>query len=137
MTYAARKFLKLIGMPVACIAMFIVVGGHFAIYQGVAWAQMVWTYSQSTGSIAQAVSDTFDGKHPCTMCKRIVKTHKEQDPKKHSLRTIHKRMLVWTEGEKHRVVAPMLQRQYSYPALAEPIFIVRTKSPDVPIPIAS
>ena len=137
MTSAARKFLKLIGLPVACIAMFVVVGGHFAIYQGVAWAQMVWTYSQTTGSISQAVSDTFDGKHPCTMCKRIVKTNKEQDTKKHSLRTIHKRMLVWTEGEKHLVEAPLVRRQHSYLSLPEPIFIVRTEAPDVPIPIVS
>jgi hypothetical protein len=136
MSSAARNIFKLIGLPVACIAMFIVVGGHFAIYQSVAWAQMVWTYSQSTGSIAQAVSDTFDGKHPCAMCKRIVKTHKEQDPKKHSLRTIHKRMLVWTEGENHRVVAPIL-RQYTYPYHTEPFYTVRSKAPDAPIPIAS
>jgi hypothetical protein len=40
--------------------------------QGVAWTSMVRDFSKS-GSLTQAVEKTFDGKHPCAMCKEIAK----------------------------------------------------------------
>ena len=46
------------------------VGGHWAFLQTVACAGMLASNLQR-GNIAQAVSDTFDGEHPCAMCKAI------------------------------------------------------------------
>jgi hypothetical protein len=45
-------------------------GGHWAMLQTVAWAGMLARNLQRT-NLAQAVSDTFDGNHPCAMCKAI------------------------------------------------------------------
>ncbi len=126
----------MIGLSITCIAMFIVMGGHFAVVQGVAWTQMILDYSQSTGSIKQAVSDTFDGKHPCKMCKRIVDAGKEQGAKKHSLRNADKREIVCTEVDFRISTAPAW-RKFSYCPAAELIFTVRTEAPEAPIPIAS
>ena len=45
-------------------------GAHWAILQSVAWTGMVISYSQH-GSLRDAFRNTFDGKHPCSMCKAI------------------------------------------------------------------
>src|SRR5512137_1795783 len=42
-------------------------GTPWALLQSVAWFRMLVSYSQQTG-LAQAVSMTFDGKHPCRLC---------------------------------------------------------------------
>ncbi|MFZ0616117.1 MAG: hypothetical protein WAN16_06665 [Chthoniobacterales bacterium] len=54
------------------LSLFLVAGGHWAMLQGVAWATMVHDFSRN-GSLTQAVEKTFDGKHPCAMCKKIAK----------------------------------------------------------------
>jgi len=45
-------------------------GAHWALLQTVAWTGMLITYSRDA-SFAEAVSKTFDGQHPCRMCKAI------------------------------------------------------------------
>ena len=56
---------------VCLIAMFFAAGGHWAALQTVAWSRMLIDYSRTTG-LATALSDTFDGEHPCPMCKKIA-----------------------------------------------------------------
>ncbi|MEY4386011.1 MAG: hypothetical protein RLY20_1294 [Verrucomicrobiota bacterium] len=53
------------------------VGGHWAFLQTVAWAGMLASNLQR-GTVAQAVSDTFDGEHPCAMCK-VIKASRDQE----------------------------------------------------------
>jgi hypothetical protein len=55
------------------------VGGHWAVLQSVAWVSMVVQYSQEA-PIEVAVAKTFDGKHPCKICK-FVKEGKESEEK--------------------------------------------------------
>ena len=52
--------------------MFFAAGGHWAVLQTIAWSRMVIDYSKTT-SLVTALSDTFDGDHPCPMCKKIAK----------------------------------------------------------------
>ena len=72
---------RLLGCIVMIAALFLSVGGHLALLQGVAWATMIRDYSR-TGSLTQAVEKTFDGKHPCPLCKKIAaqRTHEEKAP---------------------------------------------------------
>jgi hypothetical protein len=58
------------------------IGLHWAALQSIAWAGMLLNYSR-TGSVASAVARTFDGRHPCPLCKAIGKG--EQDGKKQDL----------------------------------------------------
>ena len=51
--------------------MFFVAGGHWTVLQTVAWAEMLHGYSQRTGSLTVAVEQTFDGRHPCALCRGI------------------------------------------------------------------
>lgn len=46
------------------------VGGHWGAMQLVAWATMIRDFSQDR-PLAQALSDTFDGEHPCPMCCKV------------------------------------------------------------------
>jgi hypothetical protein len=45
-------------------------GAHWALLQTAAWTGMLVTRTQTT-SVAEAVSSTFDGEHPCTLCTAI------------------------------------------------------------------
>jgi len=58
-------------------------GLHWAFLQSVAWVGMIVSYSHKA-SLAEAVSKTFDGKHPCCLCKMIQKgraDEKQQEQK--------------------------------------------------------
>lgn len=60
------------------------VGGHWALLQSVAWMTMVMDYAQES-SISEAVSKTFDGRHPCKLCK-LVKKGKESEQRQDALK---------------------------------------------------
>jgi hypothetical protein len=53
------------------------IGLHWGFLQSVAWVGMVVNYSQD-GSVGQALVKTFDGKHPCALCKAIAKGKKSE-----------------------------------------------------------
>ena len=60
------------------------IGGHWIALQSIAWATMIVEYSQSA-SLAKAVADTFDGNHPCGLCKHINRAqHSEKRPEAQS-----------------------------------------------------
>jgi hypothetical protein len=69
-------------LTVARIALALVVclsiGPHWAALQPIAWATMIVEYSQCA-PLTKAVADTFDGNHPCDLCKHITRTqHSEK-----------------------------------------------------------
>jgi hypothetical protein len=41
---------------------------------------MLIDYSQTAGGLATGISQTFDGEHPCSMCKAVKKAKQEQAP---------------------------------------------------------
>jgi hypothetical protein len=53
------------------------IGLHWAFLQVVAWTGMMISYSQDR-PVTEAVSDTFDGQHPCKLCKQIANGKKEE-----------------------------------------------------------
>lgn len=59
------------------LALFFIMGGPWAVLQTIAWAKMVVEYSRDT-SVGEALSKTFDGEHPCGMCKKISKVRSEE-----------------------------------------------------------
>jgi len=48
------------------------IGLHWAALQSVAWVGMLISYSHSA-SMSSAIEKTFDGRHPCPLCKAIGK----------------------------------------------------------------
>jgi hypothetical protein len=66
---------------VACIsAAFLVAGGHWAVLQSVAWFGMLTEYSGEHGMVS-AVSKTFDGQNPCSLCKKVEEGRKQEGEK--------------------------------------------------------
>jgi hypothetical protein len=53
-------------------ALILSVGGHWALLQVTAWASMLVSFTQQT-SLVDAVSQTFDGEHPCELCKLALR----------------------------------------------------------------
>ena len=53
-------------------ALLLTSNAHLPLLQVVAWSDMVVSYSRDN-SLADAVEMTFDGEHPCPMCKVIEK----------------------------------------------------------------
>jgi hypothetical protein len=47
-------------------------GTHWVMLQSVAWATML-AENARTDSLPSALEKTFDGKHPCALCKQITK----------------------------------------------------------------
>lgn len=47
------------------------IGLHWVALQSAAWVSMAVTYSMETGSLSQGLSETFDGEHPCPLCKLV------------------------------------------------------------------
>jgi hypothetical protein len=62
--------LKKIGHVLLVIALVAMIGGHWAVLQTVAWSTML-ADNLRVSSFSEAVERTFDGKHPCTLCKQI------------------------------------------------------------------
>lgn len=54
-------------------ALMISIGLHWALLQSVAWVGMAVTYTVETGSVAEGLSETFDGDHPCPLCHIVDK----------------------------------------------------------------
>ncbi len=64
--------LRILGLLCALLAAFTLAGGHWAALQTVAKATMLYRYAQRSGSLAVAATETFDGEHPCELCRQIA-----------------------------------------------------------------
>ena len=71
--------IRVSGLALSFAAIFTIAGGHWCCLQIAAWSGMLITYSQQSG-IVEGVAQTFDGKHPCTLC-NAVKAGSEKDGK--------------------------------------------------------
>src|SRR5437867_11684703 len=61
---------------VVCALIF-ALGAHWAIVQSVAWTSMVIAYSQKA-PFKEALHKTFDGQHPCKLCRFVVEGQKSE-----------------------------------------------------------
>jgi hypothetical protein len=53
------------------------IGLHWGFLQSAAWVGMVVNYSHD-GTVGEALAKTFDGKHPCALCKAIAAGKKSE-----------------------------------------------------------
>lgn len=59
------------------LALLSATGAQWAVLQSVAWATML-TRNARMESLSEAVSQTFDGQHPCPICLGIAKARQAQ-----------------------------------------------------------
>jgi hypothetical protein len=53
------------------------IGLHWTFLQAVAWAGMIVGYAQEA-PLSESVVKTFDGRHPCKLCKQIANEKKSE-----------------------------------------------------------
>ncbi len=75
--------LKHLPRLVVTLALACTIGLHWAFLQSVAWTTML-VGNLTTVSFSEAVQRTFDGKHPCSLCK-VVGQGKKTEKKSQEL----------------------------------------------------
>ena len=66
-----------IGKVFLVFALVAALGAHWALLQTVAWTTML-ADNLCHDSVAESVAKTFDGEHPCCLCKAIAAAKKAQ-----------------------------------------------------------
>ena len=117
-----------VGNLLLILALLGATGAHWAVLQSVAWATML-TNNARTECLATAISTTFDGRHPCPLCRQI--TAGKQSERKADLQTQIKRLEF-----AHSQVTLVIQPPVQFRLLTEGLFTACsvTWSPPVPPP---
>lgn len=116
------------------LALFLVAGGHWAMLQGVAWATMVKDFSR-TESLGQAVGKTFDGRHPCSLCKKIT-AQRAHDEKAPVTVKADKKAETFVSSPSARLPLPVVGT-FSFPPHPFVNVPEHLSAPPVPVPIAA
>ncbi len=101
----------------AVLALVASVGGHWAVLQGVAWTTMLARFSQSM-PLTQALTYTFDGRHPCQLC--LAVQHGQQEEQKESKLTPPQKLTLFLDLQ----ASPFVSRAGTPPA-----FVFSEQSP--------
>jgi hypothetical protein len=72
-----QKLLQRIAHMLLVGAMCVSLGGHLVLMQTLAWSRMLMDHSRSV-SLTEAASMTFDGEHPCHLCKVVKETREKE-----------------------------------------------------------
>jgi hypothetical protein len=118
----------------AFLAVFQIMGGHWIVLQTYAWGKMAIEYSKTAGFF-KGVEKTFDGEHPCDMCKHLQKeTQKENsDPVKGELVKLLKQSEILPNLLDHLVYRSItFDSDYSSAVFS---FRTRTDAPLIPPPL--
>jgi hypothetical protein len=75
------------GKVLIIIALVATTGLHWAAFQSLAWASMLAS-NLRTEPVSIAVQNTFDGEHPCCLCKAIAAGKKTQKKSEAALASI-------------------------------------------------
>jgi hypothetical protein len=118
-----------LGFLLCSLAFLQLLGGHWVILQMGAWAGMAVSYSQQSGLLA-GLSQTFDGEHPCPVCKAIECGKKREEKKAPLLSAELKKdyLATWNNFQICRDWSEVV-----YPAFSEQLLGIAAE-PDVPPP---
>jgi len=117
------------------LAFFLVAGGPLGLLQVVAWTQMVHDFSR-TGSLAEAVGKTLDGRHLCPLCQKIAKARAAENgasDKSPSTVKVEKKAEVFVAQSKVEIPQPAC-RAFVHGAYGFELIPERFDAPPVPVP---
>ena len=69
--------LRRVGHVLLIVALLFATGGHWALLQTVAWTNMLATNLRMC-PLEEAITRTFDGQHPCAICKVVCEGKKSE-----------------------------------------------------------
>ena len=104
------------------------ISGHWAVLQSVAWATMLFE-NMHHATVAVALQKTFDGKHPCRICKVVAEGKKSEQRPEAQAQGLKIELICELEG------VPMpLAPEFSHAFNAVPVLNSRTEPPPLPPP---
>ena len=86
--YSVGKLFTRLAKLIVVFAAVQILGGHWLALQSVAWIGMLASYSHGQ-TLVVAIEKTFDGAHPCGLCK-VVKTGRTEEQKQQVVKMIVK-----------------------------------------------
>lgn len=109
-------------------------GVHLAALQAAAWGTMLWNYTATEISVAEAARKTFDGEHPCKLCTRIKDAShgSKTNPVKSVVAAKRIDLIALPVAEN---IGPRLRGAFSYPHPGDVFASSRKDAPPVPVPI--
>ena len=117
-----------LGRAVTIIALCLSLGFHWLALQSVAWTTMLVTNARHV-SLSEAVAETFDGKHPCHLC-RVVAAGNKTEKKSQVVPAVAKLDLICTT-RRWSCLPPFAPYVYSSLTVA---FGQRVERPPLPPP---
>lgn len=126
-----KAMLRAFGLPLMCLAMFSIAGGHWAVLQTVAWAQMLRDYSKNA-PLASAVEKTFSGKAPCELCKKVQEGRQKEEKSPAAFKADKKIEIFLCAASD--LLPGLAVRDFSYALPGDENFAVRSNAPPGPVP---
>jgi hypothetical protein len=104
------------GIFFGALALLQILGGHWALLQTTAWVGMIVQYSQRAGLTA-GLAQTFDGEHPCSVCKAIQHGKKQEQKKTPLLQVELKKdyLVTWNRFQVDQEWVEAEYREYTKP----------------------
>ena len=103
-------------------------GLHWTFLQSVAWLGMVVSYSQNA-TLNEALTKTFDGKHPCKLCKAVQEG--KQTEKKQEVLKVETKLEFCLASKKLLLFPPTV---FTLLSVATDSALSRNESPPTPPP---
>ncbi len=132
MTHHPPRLLRIVGMPLVCLALFGLFGGHWGVLQAIAWAQMLRDYSKNA-PIAEAIAKTFSGESPCGMCTKISE-ERQKEERAPAVAKFDKKAEIFLVEMCDALKKPEGE-DYSYLNAGESTPTKRSEGPPAPVPI--
>ena len=103
--------MKLAARLAVAFALITSIGAQWALLQGVAWVGMAVSYTLEEGSVSEGLEKTFDGDHPCSLCKAVQQgAQQENDPTAPLPKGEAKLKVEICQARRAPLVAPSFQR---------------------------
>ena len=110
------------------VALILSIGGHWVLLQSVAWVGM-FAKNVRTYSVTEALEKTFDGQHPCALCKVVAAGKKSEQ--KQTIAKLEVKIDFWLAPASCLVVVPP---RASHELPQADAFSSRVETPPTPPP---
>ena len=116
------------------LGLVLTLGLHWTVLQSAAWVGMVVAYSKGA-TIGEALEKTFDGAHPCPLCKMVEAGAKHDDGKSKQAQSAKIKKLDLMLASAEPLVVPAPDAPEYLPLMQRPVS--KEYSPPVPPPRAA
>ena len=117
-----------LGKWLVVFALVLTMGGHWAVLQSVAWLTMFVNYSR-TAPVMVALEKTFDGRHPCKLCKAVEEGKRSE--KKQEIQKLETKFDFWLVRNSFTFFSPAPSEVFPTQVESAP---ARSESPPTPPP---